>query len=40
MESCLLGYKPVYSVESEQTFRRNILPPFSDWKGKPIKKPA
>jgi hypothetical protein len=40
MESCLPGYKAVYSVESEQTFWRNILASSSGWKRKPIKKSA
>jgi hypothetical protein len=36
----LLGYKAVYSVENQQTFRRNISPPSSGSKNKPSKKPG
>jgi hypothetical protein len=34
----LPGYSAFYSVESQPTFRRNISPPSSRWKNKPIKK--
>jgi hypothetical protein len=37
-EFCLLGYNPVYSVESQPTFRRNMSPPSSGSKYKPSKK--
>jgi hypothetical protein len=32
-------YKDVWSIQSQQTFRRNILPPFPGSKNKPSKKP-
>jgi hypothetical protein len=35
----LLGYITVYSVESQQTFRRNISPPFLE-SNKPSNIPA
>jgi hypothetical protein len=35
---CLLGYNAVHSVESKPTFRRNIWPPSSGSKKKPIVK--
>jgi hypothetical protein len=39
-EFFLLGYNVVYSVESQPTFRRSMLPPSSEWKNKPRKKPT
>jgi hypothetical protein len=33
-EYYLLGYNAMYYVESQQTFRRNTLPPFSGSKNK------
>jgi hypothetical protein len=38
-EYYLLGYNAVQSVESQPTFRRNLLPPSSGSKNKPSKKP-
>jgi hypothetical protein len=35
---CLLGYNAMQSVESQQTFRRNMSPPSSGSKNKPSKK--
>jgi hypothetical protein len=39
-EYCLLGYNAVQSVESQQTFRRNVSPPSSGSKDKASKKPT
>jgi hypothetical protein len=39
-ELYLLGYKAVYPVENQKTFQRNMLPSFSGFKNKSIKKPA
>jgi hypothetical protein len=39
-EFCLLEYNSVYSTESQQTFYRNISPPFLGLQCKPRKKPA
>jgi hypothetical protein len=36
----LLGYNAMSSIESQLTFRRNTLSPFSGSKNKPSKKPA
>jgi hypothetical protein len=36
----LLGYITVQSVESHSTFQKNVSPPSSGSKNKPIKKPA
>jgi hypothetical protein len=37
---CLLGYNYIWSVESQPTFWRKVLPQFSGVNGKPSKKPA
>jgi hypothetical protein len=34
-----MGYNTVWVFESQPTFRRNMLPPFSGLKSKPSKKP-
>jgi hypothetical protein len=39
-EFYLLGYNDVSSVESQQTFRRNMSPPSSESKNNPSKKQA
>jgi hypothetical protein len=39
-ESCLLGYSGVQSIESQLTFRSNMLRPSSGPKNKPSKKLA
>jgi hypothetical protein len=39
-EFSLLGYNAVYYIESQLTFRRNMLPPFSQLKSEPGEKPT
>jgi hypothetical protein len=39
-EFYLLRYNIMYSIEIQQTFWRNMLPPSSGSKNKPRKKPA
>jgi hypothetical protein len=39
-EFYLLGYKTVYYIKSQVTFRMKMSPPFSVLKSKPGKKPA
>jgi hypothetical protein len=38
-EFYLLGYNELQSLKSELTFRRDLSPPYSGSKNKPIKKP-